>query len=320
MDIIERAFRTLAADDALNPLRDGMELLDDRGLLGLMPGEMRDPQAMGLKIVAVFPGNHGTAYDSHQGLVCLFDTDNGAPTAIMDAATITEIRTGAASGVATRALARADAGDLAIIGSGVQATSHLAAMAVARKLRRVRVYSPNTTRCEAFAARETARHGIEVEVMPDARSACEGADLVCTTTNSAEPVVLGEWLSPGAHVNAAGSSVATDRELDTEAVVRSRLFIDRHESTVNEAGDYLFPLNEGAITEDHIVAEVGAVLSGRAEGRRSDDEITLYKSLGLAIQDLATAHALVERARAAGLGVDVEIGGLKEGFDAGPAV
>lgn len=319
MDVIQRAFLALDSEAAANPLRTGMALLDGRGLLGLMPGEMSEPRALGLKIVAVFPGNHGTAYDSHQGLVCLFDTEHGAPIAIMDAATITEIRTGAASGVATRALAREDAGDLAIIGSGVQATSHLAAMAEARTLRRVRVWSPNSDRCQAFARRESARHGIEIEVPASAREAVVGADLICTTTSSADPVLFGEWISPGAHVNAAGSSVKTDRELDTAALVRSRLFVDRRESTVNEAGDYLFPLAEGAVTEEHIVGEIGSVLSGRLPGRESDDEVTLYKSLGLAIQDIATAAALVERARVAGAGIDVEIGGLKEGFDADPA-
>jgi len=319
MDVIHGAFITLANGAAANPLRTGMRLLDHRGVLGLMPGEMRSPEALGLKVVAVFPGNHGTQYDSHQGLVCLFDSTHGAPIAIMDAATITEIRTGAASGVATAALARKDAGDLGILGSGVQASAHLSAMSVARTLRRVRVFSPNTERCRAFAVRETARHGIDVEVAPSAREAIEGADLICTTTSSKDPVLLGDWIAPGAHINAAGSSVKTTRELDTAAILRSRLYIDRRESTINEAGDYLFPLAEGAITEDHIVAEIGDVLTGRLAGRGSDAEITLYKSLGLAAQDVATAHALALRARARGVGVEVEIGGLREGFDGDPA-
>lgn len=314
MDVVADALRTLAEGRAQNPLRTGMRLPDD-GILGLMPGSMATPPALGLKIVAVFPSNHGTRYDSHQGLVVLFDTSNGSPRAILDAATITKIRTGAASGVATRLLARENAGDLAVIGSGVQATSHLAAMAVARPLRRVRVWSPNADRCAAFAKRESERHGIDVEVAASAHQAVDGADLVCTTTTSAEPVVRGSWLAPGAHVNAAGSSVKSDRELDTDAVSRSRLFVDRRESTVNEAGDYLFPLAEGAITEEHILGEIGDLLLGRSEGRRNDDEITLFKSLGLAVEDLSTAAYLVERARASGRGIEVEIGGIKEGFD-----
>ncbi len=314
MDVVADALRTLAKGQATNPLRTGMPLPGE-GVLGLMPGSMESPASLGLKVVAVFPSNHGTRYDSHQGLVVLFDTTNGAPRAILDAATITKIRTGAASGVATRLLAKEDAGDVAIIGSGVQATSHLAAMAVARPLRRVRVWSPNEERCAAFANRESARHGINVQVSPSARDAVEGADLVCTTTSSSDPVVQGEWLSPGAHINAAGSSVKSDRELDTDTVVMSRLFIDRHESAVNEAGDYLIPLAEGAITESHIIGEIGDLLLERCEGRRSDDEITLFKSLGLAVEDISTAAYLVDRARQLGRGTEVEIGGIKDGFD-----
>jgi len=314
MDVVADALRTLAKGQAKNPLRTGMPL-PGGGVLGLMPGSMESPASLGLKIVAVFPSNHGTRYDSHQGLVVLFDTTNGAPIAILDAATITKIRTGAASGVATRLLARGDAGDVAIIGSGVQATAHLAAMAAARTLRRVRVWSPNQERCSAFATRSTERHGIAVEVSPSAQAAVEGADIVCTTTSSSDPVIKGAWIAPGAHINAAGSSVKHARELDTDAVVMSRLFIDRRESAVNEAGDYLIPLAEGAVTEEHIIGEIGDLLIGQGEGRRSDDEITLFKSLGLAVEDLSTASYLVDRARETGRGIEVEIGGIKDGFD-----
>lgn len=315
MDVVADSLRTLARGEAQNPLRWGMRLDDGRGLIGMMPGALGSPTALGLKIVTVFPGNHGTPLDSHQGVVVLFDPANGSTTAILDASEITAIRTGAASGVATRLLAREDAGDLAILGSGVQAASHLAAMAVARTLRRVRVFSPNRDRLEKFSRLATGRHGIPVEPMDTAESTVRGADLICTTTSAKTPVLEGAWIASGAHINAAGSSVKSTRELDTAAVVGSRLFIDRRESTVNEAGDYLIPLQEGVLTEEHIVAEIGDLLLGRAEGRGSSDEITLFKSLGLAIWDLAAATHVVQAARDRGMGTEVEMGGVKYGAD-----
>jgi ornithine cyclodeaminase len=231
--------------------------------------------------------------------------------AIADASEITAIRTAAVSGVATQLLAREEAGDLAIRGSGTQAETHLAAMRVARPLRRVRVWSRSGERATAFASRMTARYGDLVEVMPTVRDCVRDADIICTTTAAKEPILDGIWLSPGAHINAVGSSVSFARELDTAAVVISRLFVDRKESTINEAGDYLFPLEEGAITEAHIVGEVGDVLRGTLAGRTSAADITLFKSLGLAVEDIAATAYVYEQAKASGRGVSVEIGGAR---------
>jgi ornithine cyclodeaminase len=242
----------------------------------------------------------------------LFDAQRGLPLAIMDASEITAIRTAATSGLATRLLAREDATDLAILGSGVQARTHLEAMLAVRDIRRCRVYSPTTRNREKFAEVESRRHRIAVEAAGSAQQAVEGATIVCTTTSSNEPVLKGEWLSSGAHINAVGSSVSSARELDTAAVVRSRMFVDRRESTVNEAGDFLLPLNEGAIGEDHILGELGEILLGRLPGRGSPDEITLFKSLGLAVEDLAAAHHVYHAARARGIGVTVELGGVRD--------
>lgn len=315
MDLMADALRTLGRGAALNPLRSGMHLPDQRGLIGLMPGYMSSPATLGLKVVAVFPGNHGTAYDSHQGLVVLFETEHGSPVAILDAAEITAIRTAAASGAATELLAREDAGDVAILGSGVQARTHLEAMLQARAIHRVRVYSPNVERCRGFATREAQRHDVRVEVADSARAAVQDADIICTTTSASEPVLEGAWIAEGAHINAVGSSIAQARELDTEAVVRSRLFVDRRESTLNEAGDFLFPKQEGAIGDDHIVGEIGEILLGECQGRGGPDEITLFKSLGLAVEDLAAAYHVFERARAEGVGTPVEIGAALDAAD-----
>ncbi len=314
IELMADALASLGRGDAINPLRSGIRV-PDMGVLGMMPGYLGSPAALGLKVVAVFPGNHGTEFDSHQGFVALFETEHGLPVAIMDASEITAIRTAAASGVATRLLAREDASDLAIIGTGVQARTHLEAMMEVRAVRCVRVFSRDEERRSEFAERESARRGVPVEAVASAREAVDGADLICTTTSSRDPVLMGDWIAPGAHINAVGSSIRTTRELDTAVIVRSRLFVDRRESTLNEAGDFLFPKEEGAIDDGHILGEIGELLLGEVTGRVSRDEITLFKSLGLAVEDLAAAHYLLGRARAEGVGARVELGGRVDAYD-----
>lgn len=304
IEIMFEALRTTSLGNAVNPLRSVVWMPGRVGAVGVMPGFLGAPTSLGLKIVTIFPGNHGTRYDSHQGAVMLFDTQHGFPLAIIDAASITAIRTAAVSGVATRALSRDDAGDLAILGAGVQAETHLAAMRAVRPLRRVRVWSRNRAHAQRFADASP----IAVEVTETAQAAVAGADLICTTTSARDPILEGAWLRPGAHINAVGSCFPAARELDTAAVVRSRLIVDRRESTVNESGDFLIPKAEGAIGDDHIAGELGDVLLDRLPGRRSPDEVTLYKSLGIAIQDLAAAHYIYTQALATGTGVSVPFG------------
>ncbi|MCZ6916548.1 MAG: ornithine cyclodeaminase family protein [Gemmatimonadetes bacterium] len=310
VQLMAEALKTLGRGDAVNPLRNGIRLPNDLGILGMMPGFMAEPQVLGLKVVAVFPGNHGTKYDSHQGVVVLFDTTHGLPVAILDASEITAIRTAAATAVATQLLAREDASDLAIVGSGVQARTHLEAMCVVRNITRVRVYSPHAEHRERFAREQGERHDVEVTATESAKAAVENADIICTTTTATEPVVHGDWIAPGCHINAVGSSVRYARELDTAAVVRSRLFVDRKESTINEAGDFLFPKKEGAVDDDHIVGEIGDILLGKIGGRRTPDEITLFESLGLAVEDLAASYYVYHRALKEGSGTPVDLGGL----------
>jgi ornithine cyclodeaminase/alanine dehydrogenase-like protein (mu-crystallin family) len=308
IDVMTGAFTALARGEAILPLRPVLWLPEKVGALGMMPAYLADIGAMGLKVVSVFPGNHGTEYDSHQGAVLLFETGHGQFLGVIDASEVTAIRTAAVSGLATRLLAREDAGDIAILGSGVEARTHLEAMLVVRRARRVRVWSRNELHAREFAARESRRHAVEVETVAQAREAVAGADIICTTTSAKEPVLQGTWLTPGVHINAIGSSVPFTRELDTAAVVRSRLFVDRRESTLNEAGDFLFPKAEGAIGDDHIQGEIGEILLGRVGGRTSPDQITLFKSLGLAIEDLAAAHHIYKKALENGAGLSVELG------------
>ena len=306
--IMEQALAALARGEAILPLRPTL-WLPEHGALCLMPAFLGNIQSVGVKVISVFANNHGTEYDVHQGAVLVFETEHGCLQAIVDATAITAIRTGAVSAVATKLLARSDACDLAILGSGTQAQGHLAAMLLVRPIRRVRVWSLPLEHAQHFAQCESQRYGIEIEVTASAKEAVEGADLICTTTPAKEPVLKGEWLAPGTHINAVGSSVSFTRELDTEAVVRSRLFVDRRESTLNEAGDFLFPKKEGAIGDDHILGEIGEILVGQIEGRTSAEEITLFKSLGLAIEDLASAHYIYHKAKEKGIGTFVEIGG-----------
>ncbi len=312
VDLMAETLRTTSKGDAVLPLREMVWLPDRSGLLGLMPAYLGSPRALGLKAVSVMPGNHGTEYDSHQGVVLLFEVEHGALLAVIDATSITAIRTAAASGAATRLLAREDAGDLALLGSGVQAGTHLEAMRAVRPLRRVRVWSRDPARARAFAERESRRSPCAVEPIEDARAAVLGADLICTTTASRDPVLRGDWIGPGAHINAVGACFPTWRELDTPAVVRSRLYVDRRESTLHEAGDFLIPKAEGAIGDDHIVGEIGEGLLGRIPGRRAPEEITLFKSLGIAVEDLAAAHLIYRTALERGAGTAIELGGRRD--------
>ena len=302
--LMRRTMIAVSEGRARIPLRSVVPVTN--GFMGVMPGALAEPDCFGLKLLSLFPGNPAAGLSSHLGLVLLFEPEHGRPVAMMDAAEITAIRTAAASGLATDLLARADAGDLAILGAGEQAHSHLEAMLAVRPIRRVRVWSRTAAHAEAFAASQGAKWDIPIEAVADPEAAVTGADLVCTVSASREPILKGAWIAPGAHLNVVGASRAEAVEIDTEAVVRSRFFVDYRPSTLAEAGEYLRAVAAGAIGEDHIQAEIGEVASGAKPGRCSPAEITLYKSLGIAAQDLAAAHFLLDAARAAGVGQTVE--------------
>ncbi len=291
---VERAFLALAGERTEQPLRTVIPLPDGRSSFLSMPAWLGDPPALGAKLLTLFPGNHERGIESHQGLIVLFDPDTGSPVLVVDAGPVTAIRTAAASAVATRALARKDASTLAILGSGVQARTHLEAMLLVRPIRRVRAWSRTRTHLEAFAREMEERHGLPVQMAPDARSAVEGADVVCTVTGASEPVLRGAWLSAGCHVNAVGASTAITRELDSNAVARSAFFVDRVESALAEAGDWILARSEGAVRDEELAGELGRVLTRDLPGRRAPDQITVFKSLGLAVQDLAAAALILE--------------------------
>ena len=310
--LMSDALIALARGEVVLPLRPLLRLPRGRGILGMMPAYVEAPRALGIKLITVFPTNHGTEFDSHQGAVLLFEPEYGALIALLDASSITAIRTAAVSGLATQLLARAGASDLCILGSGVQARSHLAAMLLVRPIERVRIWSRSADHARAFATAATQRHGITVDVMQTAQDAAAGADIICSVTASSEPILHGEWIARGAHVNAVGASTPNARELDTAAVRGATLFVDCRESALNEAGDFLIPKREGAISDDHIRGELGEVLLERIPGRQSHDEITLFKSLGIAVEDVVAAHHIYQRATADGAGTRIALGGRRD--------
>lgn len=305
IEVMADALRHVAEGSAVLPLRTVLRTGDNNFLS--MPAIVGS--SLGAKVISVFPGNHATPYDAHIGVVLLFDGENGRLLAIADASSITAIRTSAVSGLATRLLAQEESSTLAILGGGVLALPHLEAVCAVRPIRQVRVWSRSGARAEAFAARVPA--GLDVIVAASAQAAVEGADIVCTLTASHSPILEGRWLSPGTHVNAVGASLKTARELDSPAVASGRFFADRRESVMAESGDFLIPLAEGAIRESHLLGELGELVTGRIAGRTSPTEITIFKSLGLAVEDVAALRHIHERALATGRGLPVELGGLR---------
>ena len=303
IEVMAEALTALARGEVHNPLRSVVRPEGASGFLGLMPAYRGgDRPAFGLKEICLFPGNPARGLDTHLGGVLLHSGETGELLAIMNASAITAIRTAAVSALATKLLARDDAKVHAIIGAGVQARSHLRAISAVRKIEEVRICSRTPAKAEALAA-----GAANVRVTGSIQEAVRGADIISTTTSSREPVIHRSWIAPGAHINAVGSSIAAARELDSDTVAASSLFVDRRESTLNESGDYLSAVREGAIAgPEHIRAEIGEILIGRADGRRARDEITLFKSLGIAIEDLASAQFLYDKARRLGRGAVVE--------------
>ena len=317
IDVMADALSALARGEAEMPLRTIFRPDDVRGVMAMMPSFRRgDAPLFGLKAICVFPDNAAIGKDAHQGGVLLFSGETGELLALVNASAITEIRTAAVSAVATRTLARADATQLAIIGAGVQARSHLEAICCVRPIKRVRVAARRFESAQRFvqACQKPDREGgqgamgssVQIEAVESAEAAIRGADIIVTATTSYEPVVRREWISPGAHINAIGTYSFNARELDTATMAAATLFVDRRESALHEAGDYVIAAAEGAFGPDHIRAELGEVLVGAHPGRSSDKEITVFKSLGLAIEDLAAAAFVYEKEKESSKGSWIE--------------
>jgi ornithine cyclodeaminase len=317
-DAMRDALAARARGEVYQPLRMVIRPDGAAGLMALMPcylpGPVTAPRApggpdaggYGLKAICIVPGNPARGLDAHQGVVLLSSPQTGEPLAIVNASAVTAIRTAAVSAVATALLARADATELAIIGTGVQARSHLLAISAARPLTRIRVAGRDEARSRRFADQMRGHTAVPVAACRSAAEAVDGAGIVVTATSSAEPVLRREWLAPGAHVNAVGACVPQARELDTATMAAAALFADSRESVLAESGDFRLAAAEGAIGPEHIRAEIGEVLTGGARGRAGDDEVTVFESLGLAVEDLAAAALAYRKAGELGAGTWVE--------------
>ncbi|WP_374576154.1 ornithine cyclodeaminase family protein [Phenylobacterium sp.] len=299
--LVREAMVALSSGRTRQLLR-GIIDLDEGRAFGVMPGAMGPHEVFGAKLISVFPENFAKGLQSHQGVVAIFDPDTGAPAAMVHAGEVTAVRTAAASAVATDALARPEASRLAVLGYGEQAETHVAAISKVRALSEVVVWGRSADRAEAFARRVGAELGLPIRAAASAREAVAGADIVCTVTASAEPVLLGEWLAPGAHVNLVGSSRAGPVEVDDDLVVRARLFADHRPSVLAQGAEFLRAKAKGLVGDDHVLGEIGQVLDGSLEGRRSPEELTVYKSLGSIVQDLSSAWALYQLALKDGFG------------------
>ena len=302
IDAMERALARFSSREVAQPLRSVIEVGLQKAFVGVMPAFIPDPGALGTKVVSVFGSNTAVGLPTHLATIVLLDPMTGELLSIMDGRFITEVRTAAVSAVSVKHLARSDASRLAIIGSGVQARSHLEAIAMVRPLRDVRVWSRSLDNRTAFAREMRPRVDAPVVVAASAQDAVDGADLVVLATASREPVVRDEWIADGTHVCAVGACRPDQREMDTELVRRSRVFVDSREGALAEAGDIVIPLKAGAFAEAHLAGELGEVILGTVAGRTSAGDVTIFKSLGMAVEDVAAAHLVYIKAAERGLG------------------
>lgn len=309
-DLIEAMARALAAFSTgavVQPVRTVVEMAARRAFLATMPACLTDPPALGAKLVTVYPDNAARDLPSHLATIVLMDPETGSLLAIMDGRYLTEARTAAVSAVSTRALAARGPAVLAILGSGVQARSHLDALGRVRALGEVRVWSPTPARRERFAREMAARARAPIRAVASAEAAVRGANLVALVSGATNPIVQNDWVEAGAHVCAVGACRPTHREMDGALVARARLFVDSRAGALAEAGDIVLPIREGLFGADHIAAELGEVITGRAPGRTAPDQVTVFKSLGMAVEDVAAAELVYRRACERGLGRGVTL-------------
>jgi ornithine cyclodeaminase len=305
IEVVHGAFAGHASGRAAFPLRS--VAWGDAGLLGAMPGSVRgEKAALGAKLVTVFPGNSALGKHTHNAVIALFSSESGEPLALLDGRYITEIRTAAASAVASRALARPEAATVAIVGSGVQARAHIEAMCTLESVKSIRVWGREPAKAATLAA-NVFDGRISVNAVGSIEEACRGADIVCTVTASAEPILDAHHVAPGTHINAVGACTPRARELTGDLVARSRIVCDSLDGALAEAGDILLAIRDGALPARPEIALLGDVLAGKTVGRTSARDITLFESLGVAIEDLACAAVVYERAKARGAGVEVKL-------------
>jgi ornithine cyclodeaminase/alanine dehydrogenase-like protein (mu-crystallin family) len=307
IEVMAQALAGFQRGEWTQPLRSVFPPPNAQGIMAWMPAHHSgDDPIFGMKLLCVVPGNPARGLDGHQGAVLLQDGVTGEPVAMINASAITAIRTAAVSAVATRLLARAESRVLAIVGAGVQARRHLESIALVRPIDQVRVVARTPETAHAFAEARRPFFAGAIKVVGSVQDAVVGADIVVTATSTRTPVLEAAWLSPGTHINAVGASQPTHQEIDTATVAAASLFVDRRQSVENEAADYRRALDEGLIAPGYIRAELGELLIGAAPGRASSGEITLFRSLGLAVEDIAAALHVLRAARTNRVGIEVQ--------------
>lgn len=307
IDTMEAALAQFSAGEVLQPVRTVLSVGPQQAFFGLMPAYVTNPPQLGAKLVTVFGDNHSHGLPSHLATILLLDPDTGALVALMDGRYITEARTAAVSAVSARHLARADAATLAILGTGVQARSHLEALALVRPLGDVRVWSPKAASRDRFVADMRGHVTATLSAAATAEAAVRGADLIVLVTSSPTPVIDDAWVMPGAHVMSVGACRADQREMDPALVARSRLVVDSRAAALVESGDVVLGMAEGRFEAAHVLGELGDVVRGRVQARRGPDDVTVFKSLGLAVEDVAAADLVYRRALAAGAGTELTL-------------
>ena len=302
---LERAHIQYSTGKAVMPVRLVVPLPQIDGRITSMPGFLNEDQALGMKVVTYFQNNPKQNLPSILATIMLFSSETGKMIAVMDGSYITAIRTACASAMATKVLANPAASELGVLGAGVQAKAHIAALSQVRRIRSIKIYSPSGTSGSRLKQEVESQLGLAIEVTGSAEEAVRGADLIVIATTAKQPILPADWLKTGAHINAVGSHRPDLRELDGSTMARAKVFVDSREAIMAECGDVLLALAEKSITADHVQAEIGEVLAGSKPGRTRTEEVTLYKSVGIAIQDVATAQLVYHKALQKGFGTDV---------------
>ena len=303
---MERAVAAFSSGQVVQPVRTVLDVAAHQAFFGVMPATLADPPALGAKLVTVYPGNHARGLPSHLATIVLFDQATGALAGVVDGRYITEARTAAVSAVSVRHLARPEASVLAILGSGVQAASHLEALSHVRTWRDIRVWSPTAAHCAAFVRDATAR-GHRVRAATEASHAVQGADVIVLVTSSKTPVLEDVDVAPGAHICAVGACRPDQREMPGALVARSRFFVDSRAGAQKESGDLLLAIRDGLVNDSHVSGELGEVVLGRVPGRGGAADVTIFKSLGMAVEDIVAAQLVLGRAATHGVGLPVSL-------------
>ncbi len=308
--VLSDTMQSVSQRDVIMPLRQFIQIPDTPGKFTMMPGYLGKPKCFGVKLVSKYPPDDSSPHGSHIGAVMIFDADSGVPHAMLDGGELTAIRTSSASALATRELSRADSKVLTVMGCGDEARHHIQAILSVRPLEKILVWGRDPNRAQAFinecCDRELIPEHVSIAVQVDAQTAVRQADIVCTVTASTQPILKGDWLRRGTHVNLVGAAIRSSSEADTDVVRRAKFYIDYRESAMAQAGELLNALESGVVDESHIVGEIGEVVSEVCEGRANEKEITVYKSLGVSAQDLAAGKRAFENAQRDQHGVEVE--------------